>query len=286
MRRAVAVVAAIATSLLAGPAPPVAGVEPSATATPPPLRISTVEEITADLALLGCDDDESRYATVGRLFAKAGARPEDVSDFTHRQVRNLVVTKAGASPETIVIGAHYDKTPLGCGAVDNWTGLVAMAHLYASLRDVSSQKSLVFVAFDDEELGLLGSHAMARRIPKAERPRYCAMINIDSLGLSTPQVLDNASSKQLRNAAAELAETMGVPFDHARLELADSDSTSFLRRGIPAVTIHGLSFEGLAALHTDADQPSLINPTSVYMGYRLALALLAKVDGEPCDAFR
>ena len=286
MRRAAAVLAAIATLLVVGPASPIAGIEPSTTATPPPLRISTVEEITADLALLGCDDDESRYDTVSRLFAKVGARPEDISDFTHRQVRNFVVKKAGASPETIVIGAHYDKTELGCGAVDNWTGLVAMAHLYASLRDVTSAKSLVFVAFDDEELGLLGSHAMARRIPKAERANYCAMINIDSLGLSTPQVLDNASSRRLRNATAELAETMDVPFDHARLALADSDSTSFIRRGIPAVTIHGLSFEGLAALHTDADQPSLINPTSVYLGYRLALALLAKVDGEPCDAFR
>jgi len=286
MRRAAAVLTAIAALLLVGPAPSIVGVEPSATATSPPLRISTVEEITADLALLGCDDEESRYDTVVRLFAKAGARPQDISDFTYRKVRNFVVKKAGASSETIVIGAHYDKTPLGCGAVDNWTGLVAMAHLYASLRDVASAKSLVFVAFDDEELGLLGSHAMARRIPKAERANYCAMINIDSLGLSTPQVLDNASSRRLRNAAAELAESMDVPFDHARLELADSDSTSFMRRGIPAVTIHGLSFEGLAALHTDADQPSLINPTSVYMGYRLALALLARVDTMPCDAFR
>ena len=197
-----------------------------------------------------------------------------------------MVRKAGASPETIVVGAHYDKTEHGCGAIDNWTGIVALAHLYSTLREVASAKSLLFVAFDGEEMGLLGSHAMARSIPKQERARYCAMINLDSFGLATPQVLDNVSSTRLRKLAAELAETMDVPFDHARIEIAGADSTSFLRRGIPAITLHGLSADWLSILHTDRDQPAMVNPTSVYLGYRLALALLGRVDAGPCDAFR
>jgi Iap family predicted aminopeptidase len=266
----------------------VATVSPAAaieSATAPTLRLSTVEEIHADLGLLECGE-RARYESVSMLFAKAGVPAADVEDFSHRQVRNLVVRKAGTKPETIVIGAHYDKTELGCGAVDNWTGIVAMAHLYATLRDVVSTKSLLFVAFDDEEKGLLGSHAMARSIPKPERARYCAMINLDSFGLSTPQVLDNVSSSRLRKVAAELAETMEVPFDHARVDIAGADSTPFLRRGIPAITLHGLSADWLSILHTDQDQPSMVDPTSVYLGYRLALALLARVDAMPCDAFR
>jgi Iap family predicted aminopeptidase len=251
----------------------------------PMVRLSSVDEIAADLALLDCTN-AARYQSVSRLFAKAGALPEDVSDFTRRQARNHVVRKAGSSAETIVLGAHYDKTELGCGAVDNWTGIVAMAHVYSTLRDVATAKSLLFVAFDDEELGLVGSNAMVRSIPKAERARHCAMINLDSLGLATPQVLDNVSSKRLRKLAAELAATMDIPFDHARIEIAGADSTSFLRRGIPAVTIHGLSADWPSILHTGEDQPSRVNPTSVYLGYRLALALVTSVDAMACDALR
>jgi Iap family predicted aminopeptidase len=281
MRSAAIVAVAVATFLLLGTAVP-AGAE---TASVPAIRLSTVGDISADLGLLGCGD-ESRYDAVSKLFTKAGARAEDVTDFSHRKVRNLVVNKAGTSSETIVIGAHYDKTDLGCGAVDNWTGIVVLAHLYSTLREAVSAKSLVFVAFDDEEVGLLGSNAMVRSIPKPERARYCAMVNLDSFGLATPQVLDNVSSKRLRNLAAELALAMEVPFDHARLEVASADSASFLRRGIPAITLHGLSADWFSILHTDEDQPSMVNSTSVYIGYRLALALLTRVDGMPCDAFR
>jgi Iap family predicted aminopeptidase len=259
--------------------------EAAETPVTPALRISTLDEIRADLSLLGCGD-EPRYDAVSRLFTKVGAQSDHVEDFSHRQVRNLVVRKAGASAETIVVGAHYDKTELGCGAVDNWTGIVALAHLYATFRDVVPAKSLLFVAFDDEELGLHGSHAMARSIPKQERARYCAMINLDSFGLARPQVLDNVSSTRLRKLAAELAETIDVPFDHARVDVASADSASFLRRGIPAITLHGLSADWGSILHTDEDQPSKVNATSVYLGYRLALALLARVDGMSCDAFR
>jgi Iap family predicted aminopeptidase len=282
MRWVASVLFALATILLAATVAPSAYAESSAA---PQVRISSVADISADLALLGCGA-EPRYDSVSRLFTKAGAQAGDVTDFSHRQVRNLVVRKAGTTPETIVVGAHYDKTELGCGAIDNWTGIVALAHLYSTLREVAVAKSLLFVAFDDEEMGLLGSHAMARSIPKEERAQYCAMINLDSFGLATPQVLDNVSSKRLRNLAGELALAMDVPFNHARVEVASADSASFLRRGIPAITLHGLSADWYSILHTDQDQPSMVNATSVYLGYRLALAILARVDSMPCDAFR
>jgi Iap family predicted aminopeptidase len=282
MRATTRVLAAAGTLLLAVAITPAAAVESSPA---PPLRLSSLEDIRADLALLECGD-ESRYDAVSRLFGKAGARAGEVTDFSHRKARNLVVRKEGVSPETIVVGAHYDKTDLGCGAVDNWTGIVVLAHLYSTLREQVSAKSMQFVAFDDEELGLIGSNAMARSIPKPERSRYCAMINLDSFGLATPQVLDNVSSPRLRKLTAELAETMDVPFDHARVDVASADSLSFQRRRIPAITLHGLSADFLSILHTEHDQPSKVNATSVYLGYRLALALLTTVDGMACDAFR
>jgi hypothetical protein len=39
-------------------------------------------------------------------------------------------------------------------------------------------------------------------------------------------------------------------------------------------------------LHTAADQRSKVNSTSVYLGYRLALAVVYSIDKASCDAFR
>ncbi len=196
------------------------------------------------------------------------------------------MVKPGASTEKIVIGAHYDKTADGCGAIDNWTGQVALTHLYRTLRDVPLEKTLVFVAFGREEKGLVGSRAMTSAIPEEQLAGYCAMINIDSLGLGPPQVADNMSSKPLANFTEALAKEMEIPFAHASIGRANSDSSSFVARKIPAVTIHGLDNQWQRILHSPRDRPDKVNAASVYLGYRLALGMLVRLDRAACDAYR
>lgn len=248
-------------------------------------KISGVEQIGEDFASVPCEDS-ARLAGVKSLFARAGVSDSDLVMEQHKGVENLVVVKKGATSEKIVIGAHYDKVAKGCGALDNWTGLVAISHLYQTLRDIPLKKTLVFVAFGKEEKGLVGSRAMATAISKEDATGYCAMINIDTLGLGPPQVADNMSSKKLERLAADLAKGMEIPFAHAMIRGADSDSSAFVARKIPALTIHGMNRNWPKLLHTDNDQATKVNATSVYLGYRLALAMIVKLDGMPCDAYK
>jgi len=185
-----------------------------------------------------------------------------------------------------VIGAHYDKVIAGCGAIDNWTGVVTVAHIYRTVKDLPLKKNVVFVAFGKEEEGLVGSSAMAGAIKKEQVAEYCAMINIDSLGLGAPQAADNMSTKKLIDLTESLARQMKAPFAHGRLAGGDSDSTSFNRKGIPALTIHSLTKEWPKILHSSNDNPSKVNHDSVYLGYRLALALLVRIDQADCQSFR
>lgn len=249
------------------------------------IAISTPEQIKAEFDSVTCKNEE-RLNAVKALFEKMGALPSDITIDKHKNVENLVIRKPGSSQETIIIGAHYDKVADGCGALDNWTGIVAIAHIYRSLKDVPLKKTLLFAAFGKEEIGLVGSRAMADAIPKDQLAQYCQMINIDSLGLAAPQVADNMSSKKLREFTAELAKEMKVPFDHATIEGADSDSSSFIRKKIPAVTIHGMSNEFTTLLHSKNDQSSKVNSTSVYLGYRLALAMVARLDNLSCSEYK
>ena len=79
---------------------------------------------------------------------------------------------------------------------------------------------------------------------------------------------------------------MNTPFATARIEGAGADSLPFLDKKIPAVTIHGLTDDWPKLLHSSNDKPEKVNTQGVYLGYRLALALLVQVDESPCDAFR
>jgi acetylornithine deacetylase/succinyl-diaminopimelate desuccinylase-like protein len=249
------------------------------------IRISTPEQIKAEFDSVPCKNGE-RLNAVRALFEKMGAAASDIAIDKYKDVENLVIRKQGRSEEKIIIGAHYDKVAEGCGAIDNWTGIVAIAHLYSSLKDVPLSKTILFVAFGKEELGLVGSHAMAEAIPKDQRRLYCEMINIDSFGLAAPQVGDNMSSEKLASFVVNLAKEMKVPFSHASIPGAGADSMPFMEKKIPAVTLHGLSNAWPKILHTGNDQSSRINPVSVYLGYRLSLALVVRLDSSACDAYR
>jgi Zn-dependent M28 family amino/carboxypeptidase len=247
--------------------------------------VSTPEQIKAEFDSVPCKNEE-RLGAAKAMFERLGAPESEVSVVKYKSVENLVVRKAGASQEMIVVGAHYDKVAEGCGAIDNWTGVVTVAHLYKSLKDVPLNKTVLFVAFGQEEKGLVGSHAMVGDIGKDQAAQYCEMVNIDSLGLAIPQVADNMSSRKLGALAADVAKGMKMQFSHASIPGADADSSSFLAKGIPAVTLHGLTSDWASILHSRKDQAAKVNPASVYLGYRLALALVLRLDSSPCGEYR
>ena len=249
------------------------------------IKVSTPEQFKEEFTTVPCED-KKRLDAVKALFEREGAPAADVTIDQHKDVENFVLTKKGASAEKIVLGAHYDKVSYGCGAVDNWTGIVTLAHLYRTLKDVSLKKTLVIVAFGKEEKGLVGSRAMTKTITKEQAVEYCAMINIDSLGLAPPQVADNMSSKKLGQFTEDLAKEMKMPFARARIEGAYSDSISFVEKNIPAVTIHGMSNQWSTILHSGNDQVSKVNTMSVYLAYRLALAMVARLDQSACAAYK
>lgn len=249
------------------------------------IKISSLEEIKADIDSVPCKNEE-RLKAAKTLFEKMGATSADISIDKYKDVENLVVKKSGASQEKIIIGAHYDKVSAGCGALDNWSGVVALAHLYKSLKTYQLKKTVLFVAFGKEESGLVGSRAMVAGIAKDQLTQYCEMINIDSLGLAGPQVADNMSSKKLSDLVAGIAKEMKLPFSHANIAGADSDSSSFIAKNIPSITIHGMSSDWPSILHSANDQASKVNPSSVYLGYRLALILTVYLDGSPCGEYR
>jgi Zn-dependent M28 family amino/carboxypeptidase len=248
-------------------------------------KISTEADIREDINANVCKNDQ-RLEAVKKLFRKMGATDADIKVEKIKNVENVVVTKKGKTDETIVIGAHYDKVSDGCGAIDNWTGIVIMANLYRTIRNFNTQKTFVFAAFGKEELGLLGSREMAEAIPQEKREQYCAMINFDSFGLSYPQAMTNISDSKLIALAKETSKEMKIPFADAGIQNASSDSASFQKQKIPAISLHGMAANWQEYLHDPRDKVENVNIQSVYIGYRYALNYLAKIESKGCAEFR
>ena len=98
----------------------------------------------------------------------------------------------------IIIGAHYDHLGMGGpgsgsrfldsmaihnGADDNASGIGGILELaaYFALEKTSFKRSLVFIAFDGEELGILGSRYFTEN-PLIDLKNADAMINFDMIG--------------------------------------------------------------------------------------------------------
>jgi len=94
-------------------------------------------------------------------FADLGLEDPHFQDFTVGSVegRNVVASLSGtAYPSSILlVGAHYDSIPHGVGSADNATGVASLLEIARHYGQHPPAYSLRFVAFDAEEIGLLGS---------------------------------------------------------------------------------------------------------------------------------
>jgi Iap family predicted aminopeptidase len=247
-------------------------------------RISTEPELKEDLALGPCKNAE-RLEAVNKLFMRMGAPEAEIKSDKVKDIQNVIFTKKGKTNETVVIGAHYDKVSVGCGIIDNWSGIVILAHLMRTLGEVDTQKTYVFAAFDREEEGMRGSAAMVKEIPKEARANYCSMVNLDSFGLGYPFILENASSPKMIKFAKDLGTELKATVNVAEIPGASSDSASFKDKDIPAITLSALSGEWPRYMHNSNDKIENVIPGSVRVGYRFALEYITRIDAGACSMF-
>ena len=182
---------------------------------------------------------------------------------------NVVATKPGG-PETVVIGGHFDSVAAGPGANDNGSGTAVVLELARVLAGHPSPFTIKFVAFDAEEIGLIGSAHMVAQLSEDERRTTRAMINLDMVGVGTQTFLGGSDS--LRDLAFPIAAALGQP---ARA-LGDglngaSDHASFVRAGIPSVFLYRAEDPNY---HSPNDRTAFIDPAHLDYAGRLSLGIL------------
>ena len=80
---------------------------------------------------------------------------------------------------------------------------------------------------------------------------------------------------------------MGVPVASVSVRRASSDSASFTKIGVPAITISALSAtDPKKLMHSSNDKIENVLPASIHRGYGFALEYIRRIDQAPCDMFR
>ena len=191
-------------------------------------------------------------------------QPFDFSNLKNEtiQVSNVVglITGTKSKDEFIVIGAHFDHLGFGGvhsgsldmnsseihnGADDNASGVAGIIELAKQLSydQKSLNRSILFVAFNAEEQGILGSKFFINNFP-VPREKIVTMINLDMIGRlkslslnvsgtgTSPifnTILDKSSKKYQLNIKKN-PEGYG-PSDHASFYANDIPVLSFFTGG-------------------------------------------------------
>ena len=122
---------------------------------------------------------------------------------------NNVVASGPVDPgrDTVVIGAHYDSVDAGPGANDNGSGTGTLLEIARAVRGRDYPFNLVFVAFGDEEIGLVGSRHYVEALTPEERGRIAAMINLDMVGVGT--TMEFGGTGDLTSLSIQIAHDLG-----------------------------------------------------------------------------
>lgn len=262
---------------------------------------------------LGSDGRDSAAAYIARGFRDAGLRPVPEPDcaweavcessyswrFPVRLIRDPATginvagmvsgTDTVLSDEFVVVGAHYDHigrlralsrdpraSGIRPGADDNASGTAGMLELARRVARDPLPRTVLFVAFDAEEIGLYGSEAFVDH-PPVPLHRIVAMLNLDMVGRLSRSRLTVAGvgSDDRFRPMLERLNAAGPKLDLTlRGSGSGSDHVSFLQASVPALHF----FTGLHAdYHTRSDRVEKINVPGMLRVLELAEGVLREL---------
>jgi Zn-dependent M28 family amino/carboxypeptidase len=218
---------------------------------------------------------------------------------TRKPERNVIGAITGSDPvlknEWVVVGAHYDHLGLGDsnslapsqigqihhGADDNASGTAGVLELAreAAKNRSSLKRSILFMTFAGEELGLLGSSNFVNH-PTIPLANVMGMINLDMIGrVSNDRIYIEGvgTSPNFRPWLDKLNESVGLMIEYSSSASGGSDHMSFNSKKIPVVFF----FSGLHAdYHKPSDTYDKINAAGGVKVLSLAYLMLQKMATE------
>ena len=226
---------------------------------------------------------------------------QKIRKVTQNVVGYVEGTDYNLKDEFVIIGAHLDHLGMGGvgsldpsgqpavhhGADDNASGtagVLELAHYFAAHRP---KRSLLFIGFSGEELGLLGSAYYAKE-PVVTLNNTVAMLNLDMIGRLNPTsetliVGGSGTAQEFPAMLDDLTQQENLAGRGLKLSRSDtgfgaSDHQSFYVQNIPVLFF----FTGVHAdYHRPSDTVDKINLTGEAQVLELVRASVVKIANAP-----
>lgn len=177
---------------------------------------------------------------------------------------NVVVTVPGTEypEEYIGVGAHYDSVEFSSGVWDNAAGVVTIMELLRYFKEHPPKRTVKFIFFGAEEIGLRGSRAFLRDHPE-DQEKYVFMFNADVGGnILGSNCLMTTAEDDFDGYVRGMAYAHGFPCKVVQ-GVMSSDSAVFSDYGIPALAFMRDAPRGAGYMHTRYDMLSLLSPEAL-----------------------
>ena len=195
---------------------------------------------------------------------------------------NIVAAKGPSQGPLFVVGAHYDSVPGSPGADDNASGVAALLEVAEAFTSVRLKTRVLFVAYDREEDGLLGSDSHVRFLSDI-KAKVRGMLSLEMLGYTSASQARVPGVKVARTAGDFLAvvangnkasKALQDAFEDGPLPLERvivqegtqaaqlarlSDHGSFWKVGWPAVLVTDTAFLRNPHYHKASDTPDTLD---------------------------
>ena len=225
--------------------------------------ISEFIEQRVDLSGLQTKIDDTKAPSSSSTGVSVSVRLRRSSEVLN--VANVAAILPGSDPvlkdEYIILGGHFDHEGVQGGEIMNGandnasgtTGLLAIAEAFA-LQPTAPRRSVLFIAFNAEEKGLLGSRYYVEH-PLVSLSQTAAMLNMDMIGRSTKDTVNlsgGALCSVLDSVSRSALKRVGITepsFGDTNIN-ARSDHYPFFARGVPILVFYSDDF---ADYHTPQD---------------------------------
>jgi hypothetical protein len=106
-----------------------------------------------------------------------------------------------------------------------------------------------------------------------------AFVNLECLGLTPVKVWTHRSTPALVIELNQVARAIGMTLEGVNVDrIGDDDTHPFFDAHLPVISIHSVTQETLAVLHSPKDRPEAIHIEDYYNAYKLLAYYLAYLD--------
>jgi len=223
---------------------------------------------------------------------RSDVKVEFISHSSTKQ-NSVILTIEGNNPQekdkVVVLGGHLDSiagywggsSARAPGADDNASGIAVLTEVIRVLinRDYRPEKTLQFIGYAAEEVGLWGSKEIAQKYKQQQKSVY-GVLQLDMTnyknGATDIGLISDYTNADLNQFLANLIDTyVHVPWQYTRCGYACSDHASWTTQGFPAA----FPFEALKDnmnpnIHTSGDvlEVSRSNADHAHIFSKLALS--------------